>query len=74
MSEDEFTEEDLENFEEKSEEEKIRTIQRLHKKLAESDGTIMEDVDFDGEITARVIDEDGNEKKVVKEDILRGEN
>jgi len=69
MTEDEFTEEDLENFEEKSEEEKIRTIQRLHKKLAESDGNMMEDMPIEGEITARVIDEDGNEKKVVKEEI-----
>lgn len=69
MTEDEFTEEDLENFEDKSEEEKIKTIQRLHKKLAESDGTIMEDVPIEGEITVRVLDEDGNEKQVEKEEI-----
>lgn len=67
--EDDFSEEELENFEEKTEEEKIETIKRLHKKLAERDGDMLEDFNVQGEITARVIDEDGEEKHVQKEEI-----
>lgn len=67
------TEEDLENFEEKTEEEKINTLRTLYRKAAQNDGDHIEDFDLEGEMTVRVLDEDGEEKQIEKTDIKRGE-
>lgn len=55
---------DFENFDEKDKEEKIEKLRELHNKLAQGDepSGLLQDVDVEGEITARVISEDGEEK------------
>lgn len=62
---------DLKNFEEMSEDEKINTLKRLHRKAAENDGEMIDDMELEGEVTVRVLDEDGDEKQVEKKNITR---
>jgi|AKVG01.1.fsa_nt_gi hypothetical protein len=63
-----MTEEDIDfdNFEEKPKKDKIELLEKLHNKLEDGDtpSGLLQDVNMEGEITARVIDEDGNEKQV----------
>lgn len=70
MTEDELTSEDFEDFDEKSKEEKIETLEKLHRKLADGEGIegLLQEVSIQGEITARVLDEEGNEKQVEKKE------
>lgn len=64
----ELTPEDFENFDEKSKEDKIETLQRLHKKLEDGDDLsgLLQDVGVEGELTVRVMDDNGDEKQVEK--------
>lgn len=69
MTVEDITEEDLDNFENKTDEEKANTLETLYRKARENDGGVIEDVDFDGEMTVKVFDEDGKEKQTEKIDI-----
>jgi hypothetical protein len=64
------TEEDFENFDEKTQEEKVETLENLHRKLAEGEDVsgLLQQIDFEGELTVRVLDEDGEEKQVEKQE------
>jgi len=55
---------DFENFDEKNKEEKIQKLRELHNKLAQGDepSGLLQDVDVEGRLTAKVISEDGEEK------------
>lgn len=62
---------DLENFEEKTKEEKIETLKRLHDKLdAEDLGGILQEVGVEGELNVTVYDEDGDVKAERNKKIL----
>lgn len=64
---DRITEKDFENFEDKTKEEKLDTLQKLHTKLSDGDADgLLQKFDFEGEMTVRVIDDDGEEKQVEK--------
>lgn len=61
--------EDIENFDEKTQEEKINTLKRLHDKLDdETLGGLIQELGIEGEVTVRVFDEDGDKKQVEKEE------
>lgn len=66
MTEDEITEDDFENFEEKTKEEKMETLQRLHQKIENGEDVsgLLQNVDMEGELTVRVLDDEGSEKQV----------
>lgn len=66
MTEDEITEDDFENFDEKSKEEKMETLRSLHNKLADGEDIqgLLQNIDVEGELTVKVFDEDGNKKQV----------
>lgn len=68
MTED-VTKEDFENFDDKTQDEKRETLARLHNKLAESDDAqgLLQELGVEYEVTVRVLDEDGEEKQVEKE-------
>lgn len=55
---------DFENFDEKDKEEKMKKLRQLHDKLAQGDepSGLLQDVDVEGRLTAKVISEDGEEK------------
>jgi len=63
------TEKDFENFDEKTREEKVKVLESLHQKLADGEDVsgLLQQVDVEGELTVKVLDEDGKEKKVEKE-------
>lgn len=69
MTNDEITKEDLQNFDDKTEEEKINTLQTLYRKAAENDGDFIDDLGIEGELTVTVYDDDGEEKQVEKTEI-----
>lgn len=69
MTNDEITKEDLQNFDDKTEEEKIDTLQTLYRKAAENDGDFIDDLGIEGELTVTVYDDDGEEKQVEKTEI-----
>lgn len=57
-----------EDMDELTQQEKIEKLKNLHNQLDEAGrGGILQDLDTEFEITARVIDEDGNEKHKQKE-------
>jgi hypothetical protein len=61
---------DFENFEDKTKEEKIETLKKLSEKLSgEELNGFLQQFGFEGEMTVRVLDEDGNEKAFEKTDI-----
>lgn len=61
-----MTEDDInfENFEEKNKEEKMEKLRELHNKLARGDepSGLLQEIDVEGRLTAKVISEDGEEK------------
>jgi len=66
-----MTEEDdmIENFDEKTQEEKLNTLRRLHKKMDDDEfNGLIQQLDIEGELTVTVYDEDGNEKQKEKEE------
>lgn len=68
--EDDLTEKDFKNFDEKTQEEKLDTVQRLHEKLADGEDVqgLFQNIDVEGELTVKVFDEDGEEKHVEKQE------
>lgn len=70
MTDDEtISEKDFENFEDKPREEQVETLRRLQNKLSDEEGLsgLVQQLGLEGEVTVRVLDEDGKEKKVEKE-------
>lgn len=60
---------EIENFDEKTQEEKINTLKRLHNKLDdETLSGLLQELDVEGEVTVTVYDEDGNKKQTEKEE------
>lgn len=74
MTDDNISSEDFENFEDKSKEEKMETLQKLHRKLADGDDTsgLLQEVGLEGELTVRVLDDGGEEKQVEKKEFKTG--
>jgi len=69
MTQDDVTKEDFENFDEKTQDEKIQTLEKLHQKLDGEDASgLLQQLDFEGELTVRVLDEDDEEKQVQKQE------
>ena len=68
--EDDVTKKDFENFDEKTQEEKMQTLEKLHQKLADGEDVqgLLQQLDFEGELTVRVLDEEGEEKHVQKQE------
>jgi len=71
MSEDDLTPKDFENFDEKTKEEKMETLGRLQKKIeaGEDVSGLLQQVPLEGELTVKVLDDDGNEKQVEKKQL-----
>lgn len=69
MSENELTKDDFDNFQEKTKEEKMDTLRALHQKLDDGEDLqgLLQEISLEGEMTVRVLDEDGEEKQVEKE-------
>lgn len=67
--EDDLTKEDFENFDEKTRQEKKDTLESLHQKLADGEDVqgLLQQLDFEGELTVRVLDDEGEEKHVQKQ-------
>jgi len=67
---DDVTKKDFENFDEKTQEEKMETLEKLHQKLADGEDVqgLLQQLDVEGELTVRVLDEDGEEKHVQKQE------
>jgi len=63
------TKKDFENFDEKTQEEKMNTLENLHEKLADGEDVsgLLQQIDFEGELTVRVLDDEGEEKHVEKQ-------
>jgi hypothetical protein len=70
MTEDDVTKEDFENFDEKTQDEKMETLRSLHQKLADGEDVqgLLQQLDVEGELTVRVLDEEGEEKHVQKQE------
>jgi hypothetical protein len=61
-------------FDDQTDEEKLETLERLKKKIMSGDsGGLDGNFDVEGEMTVRVIDEDGNETHKQKESFEGGE-
>jgi len=64
-----MTEDVIENFDEKTQEEKLNTLKRLHEKMDDEEfNGFIQQLDIEGELTVTVYDEDGNEKQKEKEE------
>jgi len=64
-----MTEDVIENFDEKTQEEKLNTLKRLHEKMDDEEfNGLIQQLDIEGELTVTVYDEDGNEKQKEKEE------
>jgi hypothetical protein len=69
MTVEDITDDDLKNFENKTQKEKADTLETLYRKARENAGGVIQEVDFDGQMTVKVFDEDGEEKQTQKVDI-----
>jgi len=67
---DDLTAEDFKNFDEKAQEKKQETLQRLHQKLADGEDVsgLFQQLDVEGELTVKVLNENGEEKHVEKQE------
>jgi len=64
-----MTDDELNDFENKTDEEKIDALETLYRRAVKNDGDFLEDMDFEGEMTVRVLDENGEEKQIQKQEI-----
>lgn len=64
------SEDDFEDFEKKTEEEKKETLRRLYDKIQDADDPdgLLQRLGLSGEVTVRVLDEEGDEKQVEKKE------
>lgn len=61
--------EEFENFEDKTKEEKIETLRKISEKINDGEvpSGLLQELDFEGKVTATVYDEDNNVKQVETE-------